>query len=95
MEPDSPAAPQDFCIHHWAEEMVLRNKLIKFTDRYQSILWFSETVGSQVAFRGQEEVLDLQSVREKNLVESTFSTTCNHPEVWGTRGKSVCGKLLL
>lgn len=53
MEPDSPAVPQDFCIHHWVEEMVLRTKLIKFIDRYQSILWFSEAVGSQVAFKGE------------------------------------------
>lgn len=28
---------------------------IKFTDRYQNILWFSETVGSQVAFKGARE----------------------------------------
>lgn len=53
MEPDSPAAPQDFGIHHWAEEMVQGTKLIKFTGRYQNILWFLETVGSQVAFKGK------------------------------------------
>lgn len=34
-EPDSPAAPSDFRIHHRAEETVLRARLVKSTDRHQ------------------------------------------------------------
>lgn len=91
MEPDSPDAPQDFCIHHWAEEMVLRTELIKFTDSYQRILWFSKTVGSQVSFKGARGSTGFAGHRREELVlvESTFSTICNHPEVDALRGKCV------